>query len=78
MTLASFNVSINNDNILEGNETFDLTIDPSLLPDSVTVGDPGHTTVTILANDGEYNLMCFCRKQVSYFKSKIQPMCTKL
>ena len=55
MTLASFNVSINNDNILEGNETFDLTIDPSLLPDSVTVGDPGHTTVTILANDGEYN-----------------------
>ena len=56
MTLASFNVSINNDNILESNEAFDLIIDRSSLPNSVTVGDPDQTTVTILANDGEY---CF-------------------
>ena len=54
MTLALFNVSINNDNILESNETFNLIIDQSSLPNSVTVGDPGQTTVTILANDGEY------------------------
>ena len=69
MTLASFNVPINNDNILESNETFDLIIDSSSLPNNVTVGDPGQTTVIILANDREYNLMCFCRKLVSYFKS---------
>ena len=68
MISASFNVSLKNDNILESNETFKLAIDPSSLPNSVTVGDPGETTVTILDNDGEYNLMCSCRKQVATLK----------
>ena len=50
---ASFNVSINNDNILEGNEVFNLTVDASSLPGSVTVGDHGQATVTIVDDDGK-------------------------
>ena len=52
---ASFDVSINNDNILEGDETFNLNINTSSLPSGVTVGAPSQTTVTIPANDGELN-----------------------
>ena len=52
VTRVSFNVSINDDNLLEGSETFNLIIDPSSLPDSIAVDNPGQTTVTILANDG--------------------------
>ena len=50
-TTATFDVPINDDNILEGNETFMLTIDSSSLPDRVTRGDPGQATVTIVDND---------------------------
>ena len=57
VTRVSFNVSINNDNILEGDETFNLNIDPSSLPISVIVGDPGQTTVTILTNDGNHYVL---------------------
>jgi len=38
--------------ILEGNEDFTLTIDPSL-PSGVSVGDPGEATVTIVDDDGK-------------------------
>ena len=54
---ASFNVSINNDIILEGNETFNLIVNASSLPKSVTVGDPGKTTVTIVDNDGKCKMI---------------------
>ena len=37
--------------ILEGNENFMLTINPSLLPTGVTVGNPGQATVTIVDDD---------------------------
>ena len=48
----TFDVPINDDNILENTEMFTLTIDPSL-PSRVTVGNPDRSTVTILDNDGE-------------------------
>jgi len=56
VTSVSFNVSINNDIILEANETFNLNIDASSLPSSVTVVDRGQTTVTIVANDSKLYL----------------------
>ena len=44
-------VLINNDVILEDNETFIVNINEFSLPTSVTVGDYGQSTVTITAND---------------------------
>ena len=52
-TLAIFNVSINNDNIVEGNENFTLSINSSSLPHDVTVVNPVQTTVTIVDDDCE-------------------------
>ena len=51
MTSVPFDVPITDDNILEGNENFTLTIDLSSLPDSVTRGNPGSATVTVVDND---------------------------
>ena len=51
ITRTSFNISINDDNIMEGNELFNLSINTQSLSNGVTVGDPGQTTVTILPND---------------------------
>ena len=48
---ASFNISITDDNILETMEEFFLCIDPLSLPDDVTVGSEGNTTVVIVDND---------------------------
>ena len=53
MTNGSFIVMINDDNVLENDETFTLNINPSSLPSGVTVGTPSQATMTILANDGE-------------------------
>ena len=50
-TTAAFPVPIIDDNILEENENFTLTINSSSLPSNVTVGDPGEATVTIVDND---------------------------
>ena len=49
-TNASFSVSINNDNIVEMNETFSLTINP--FNDIMTV-DPDSAVVTIVDDDSE-------------------------
>ena len=49
---ALFNVSISNDNILEGSESFNLIIDSSSLPNEVTITNPNQTTVTIVDDDG--------------------------
>ena len=54
MTSVPFNVSINDDDIFEGNEDFTLTIDPSSLPNDVTVGSPDQATVTIVDNDCKF------------------------
>ena len=53
MTTAYFVVSIINDNLLEGNETFTLTLNPLLLPSDVIIGDPTEAIVTIVDGAGE-------------------------
>ena len=52
VTHVPLNVTIVNDNILENNETFNLTINSSSLPGNVRVGDPGQATVIIRDDDG--------------------------
>ena len=52
VTRASFDVLVNNDNILEDSETFNFSVNANSLPNRVTIGDQGQTTVTILDNDG--------------------------
>ena len=47
----SFDVTILNDNVLENNETFNLTIVGESLPNNVTLGKISQTAVTIV-NDG--------------------------
>ena len=51
VTRVSFNVLINEDDILEGNETFNVNIDSSSLPSKVTIAN-GQATVNIVDNDG--------------------------
>ena len=53
-TRAVFNVSINDDDVVEGNENFILSIDQSSLPSNVTVGVRNRTTVTIFDNDCKF------------------------
>jgi len=53
MTEAVFNVSINDNEILEEAETFNMIINSSSLPNNVTIGELGEAVVTILDNDGE-------------------------
>ena len=50
-TTATFNVPITDDNILEGNENFTLTINTSSLSNGVTRDDLNQATVTIVDND---------------------------
>ena len=52
-TTATFNISINDDTILEGNENFMLTINETSLPTGVTRGTPSEATVTIVEDDGK-------------------------
>ena len=51
MTEVSFSVGITDDNILESNERFQLSINSSSLPNRVTIGNPSEVTVTIVDND---------------------------
>ena len=53
MAMVPFNISITDDNIYEGDENFMITIDPSTLPDDVSVGNPGEATVTIPDDNSE-------------------------
>ena len=53
MTTILFNVSINDDDIFESNETFDLIIDIYSLPSNVTIGDISQATVIILNDDSK-------------------------
>ena len=50
-TTATFNVSINDDDIVERDENFELFIDPSSLPTGVIRAIPDVTTLTILDDD---------------------------
>ena len=51
MTMAPFDIPIIIDDVLEGNEDFDIVIIPQSLPDAVTRGVPGRATVIILVDD---------------------------
>jgi len=50
---VSFDVSIRDDDILENDEHFNLTINPSSLPSHITLTDPSQAVVTIIDNEGE-------------------------
>jgi len=54
--MMSFDVSINDDNLLEGNEDFNLIIIPQTLPQRVTRSIPGQVLVTIIDNDRKLHL----------------------
>jgi len=51
ITVVEFNVDITDDDVFEGNETFNLHIIPSLLPNRVICGNPCSTTVTIVDDE---------------------------
>ena len=51
MTMAPFDIPIIDDDVLEGNEDFDIVIIQGSLPDGVTRGVPGRATVTIVDDD---------------------------
>ena len=52
MTNIAFNATIiSDDNVLEEDETFYLTIDSSSLPNDITTGSPLQVTVTIMDDD---------------------------
>jgi len=53
-TRVPIDVGINDDDTLENDEDFDITIIRNTLPDGVTRGNPGSATVTIEDNDGEW------------------------
>jgi len=50
---AQITFTIVNDNILEPDETFNIAIVESMLPNGVVVVDPSQVTVTIVDDDGE-------------------------
>ena len=51
MTRIPFNISIIDDKILEDDENFVLTIDPSSIPCSLTIGSNNQATATILEDE---------------------------
>ena len=52
-TTATFNISINDDDVGEGYENFTLTINETSLPTNVTRGIFGEATVAIVNDDGK-------------------------
>ena len=50
-TNASLTLTIIDDNVVEVNENFTLSIDQSSLPNNVAIGNHSQTTVTILDDD---------------------------
>ena len=55
MTSVSFDIPITNDDVLEQNENFNLTINTSSLPSRVFATNPYQATVTIMDDDGKIN-----------------------
>ena len=53
-TDVTLNISIIDDDILENDENFNVTVNPILLPiDVIIASNTGYSTVTILDNDGK-------------------------
>ena len=59
-TLAVFNIPINDDDLIEGNENFTLSINASLLPSNVVIVNPVQIKVTIFDDDCELKNMHVC------------------
>ena len=53
MTIASFDISITNDNMFEGSEDVKIEIIDSSLPNGIAVGYPDHAIVTIVDDDSK-------------------------
>ena len=53
MTMASYNIPINDDDIRENDEDFTVTIRSGTLPNRVTRVGPGQSIITIVDDDGE-------------------------
>ena len=49
---AFFEISIYNDNLVEGNESFSLSIVNSSLPEGVNLGRPREAVITIFGGNG--------------------------
>ena len=60
-TSVPFNISITDDDILEDDENFILTVDLSSLPSNITASDPYQATVTIVDKDGKLTVMAKLR-----------------
>ena len=54
MTKVSYDIIILNDNVLEGDETFYVFINPATLPRDVTVGDINQAGITIINDDSKW------------------------
>ena len=52
-TNASFDIAIIDDSVLESEESFTLTIDPSSLPSRVTAGAFNSSRITIMDDEGK-------------------------
>ena len=50
----SFNISILDDDVLEDNENFTLTINTDSLPDGISTDNPSKVTVIIRNDDSKY------------------------
>ena len=71
-TRFPFAVPITDDDVLEGNENFNLTINASSLPNCVIVTNPYQATVTIVDNDGKiYLVSAHSMPTVVIYRTKI-------
>ena len=54
-TSVIFSVPINDDNVLEGDENFNLTIDSAAPTNYVIIGNPHEASVIIVDDDGKHH-----------------------
>jgi len=76
VTSVSFDVPINNDSVLEANETFHLSVIPSSLPGRISQSDPNETDISI--TDDESKCCVFiniCRKKGIYYLNDYVIIC---
>ena len=69
MTRVPFAVVVTNDNVLEGDEKFDLVIGPSSPLHRVTVSNPDRVTVTIYDDDGNLILNLYAYYSFTFARS---------
>ena len=56
-TTGFLNIMVNDDNLQEGTEEFNLTIDPSSFQIGIFPGNHIEVLVVIMDNDGNYNVV---------------------